>query len=298
MKHSSRWFQFIRERFDPFSYSVMILAFFGAHYAVYRSFLKQETTSSFGNLLYLIPLVLAVFLFFFELRLFDEIKDIESDAIYHPDRPLPRGILGKDDIFRAALIIIILEVLFFSLYGLWALVFAIISIGYSLVMYKEFFISKWLRAHLTTYAMTHTFIVVFVSTAVFSALFNEFSLNISPSLILFSFGGWFLFNIFEFGRKTFSKLEEREGINSYSKIFGRFGAILLVLIMAILNMMFMNGVTNFAVKNTLLLFMIVIAVTGFLYAGLDKSYLAKTYRFATSIYIIFAYGSIIVMQFY
>src|SRR3990167_7385678 len=161
MKYSDRWFQFIKERFDPLPYSVMIFVFLGAHYAVYLNFLKQGVASNFGHLLYLIPLILAVFLFFFKLRLFDEIKDIESDAIHHPERPLPRGILRKDDIIRAVFIIIALELLLFSLYGLRALASAVIAVGYSLVMYKEFFSKKWLRAHLTLYAVTHTFVAGF-----------------------------------------------------------------------------------------------------------------------------------------
>ena len=299
MKYSDRWFQFIKERFDPLPYSVMIFVFLGAHYAVYLNFLKQGVASNFGHLLYLIPLILAVFLFFFKLRLFDEIKDIESDAIHHPERPLPRGILRKDDIIRAVFIIIALELLLFSLYGLWALTSAVIAIGYSLVMYKEFFSKKWLRAHLTVYAVTHTFVVIFLSTAIFSALLNKPLTNLSPDLLYFSFGGWFLFNIFEFGRKTFARQEEKEGVNSYSKIFGRFGAVLLVLTMAILNIVFINSVTTSAVDSDLLfLWLGITAVAGFLYAILDRPRLAKIYRFITSLYVIFTYGTIIILQFY
>jgi len=299
MKYSHRWFQFIKERFDPLSYSVMIFVFLGAHYAVYLNLQTQEMDLNFGHLLYLIPLILTVFLFFFKLRLFDEIKDIESDAIHHPERPLPRGILRKDDIIRAICIIIALELLLFSLYGLWALTSAIIAIGYSLLMYKEFFLKKWLRAHLTVYAVTHTFVVIFLSTTIFSALLNKPLTNISPELLYFSFGGWFLFNIFEFGRKTFARQEEKEGVNSYSKIFGRFGAVLLVLTMAILSIIFINSITTSVVDSGLLfLWLGVTAFAGFLYAILDRPYLAKIYRLITSLYIIFTYGTIIILHFY
>jgi len=299
MKYSNKWIQFIKERFSPLSYSVMIFTFLGAHYAVSLNFLKQGVVLNFGNLLHLIPLASAVFLFFFKLRLFDEVKDIESDAIHHPERPLPRGILMKGDIIRAVFIIIALELLLFSLYGLWALISAAIAISYSLIMYKEFFSKKWLRAHLTTYAATHTLIVIFISATIFSALFNEPLIKIPPELVYFSFGSWFLFNIFEFGRKTFARQEEREGIDSYSKVFGRFGAVVLVLIMAILGTVFINRVTTPATNSSpLFLWLGVTAIAGFLYAILDLPYFAKIYRLITSLYITFTYGTIVILQFY
>jgi len=156
-----------------------------------------------------------------------------------------------------------------------------------------------LHAHLTVYAVTHTFVVIFLSTAIFSALLNKSLTNLSPDLLYFSFGGWFLFNIFEFGRKTFARQEEKEGVNSYSKIFGRFGAVLLVLTMATLSIVFINRATTSAVNSGLLfLWLGVTAVAGFLYAILDRPHLAKIYRFVTSLYIIFTYGTIIILQFY
>ena len=297
MKYLHKWLQFIIKRFNPFSYSVMIFVFFGAHYVLYLNFLKQKILFDFQTILYTTPLLLAVFLFFFKLRLFDEVKDIEFDAIHHPERPMPRGILGKDDILNATFIIIVLEILLFSLYGLWALVSGVIVVSYSLVMYKEFFLKKWLRAHLTTYAVTHTFIVIFISTTIFSALFDEPLTKISPDLIYFSFGDWFLFNIFEFSRKTFTQNEEREGIDSYSKIFGKFGAVLLVLTMAILSIVCMSRVIHFTVSSPLFLWLGVIVGTGFLYAIFDQPYLAKTYRLIAPLYIIFTYGVIIILQF-
>lgn len=296
MEYLHRWSQFIRERFNPIAYLVMILVFLSAHYVVHVNFLKQGVSSNVVNLLHLTPLVLAVFLFFFKLRLFDEVKDIESDALHHPERPLPRGMLGKSDILRAAFVIIILEILLFSLYGLWSLASAAIAIGYSLLMYKEFFLKKWLRAHLTLYAVTHTFVVVFISLTVFVVLLNKPLVEITPDLISFSFAGWFLFNIFEFGRKTFARQEERKDIDSYSKIFGRFGAVLLVLAMAILSIVFMDNITSSVVNSTLFLWLGVIAVVGLLYAMINQPYLAKIYRITTSLYIIFTYGTVVILQ--
>jgi 4-hydroxybenzoate polyprenyltransferase len=276
----------------------MIFAFFGAHYAVSLNFQKQDKALNLENLLYLTPLFAAIFLFFLKLRLFDEVKDIESDAINHPERPLPRGILRKEDILRATLIIMIMEIALFSLYGLSALASSVIAVIYSLVMYKEFFLKKWLRSHLTIYAVTHTFVVVFISIAIFSSLLNKPITRIPTDLIYFSFAGWFLFNIFEFGRKTFSWQEEKKGIASYSKNFGKYGAVLLVLAMAALSILFIDRATTFIGNSFLLLWLGLTGIAGLLYIIVDRPPLARVYRFITSLYIILTYGTVTILQLY
>jgi 4-hydroxybenzoate polyprenyltransferase len=242
------------------------------------------------DLLRLTPLAVAVLLFFFKLRLFDEIKDIESDAVHHPERPLPRGVLRMKDIQIAILLIIIVEILLFSLYGAWALAGVVMAIGYSLVMFKEFFVREWLRSHITTYAITHTFVVFFISTSIFTALFG--TPLISQNVTSYSLAGWFLFNIFEFGRKTFARQEEKKGINSYSKTYGRFGAVLLVVAMAVASIVLLSRIVGSSEVYFLSVGTGIVGIMGFLSAILDQPRSAKVYRFATSLYIIFAYGTV------
>lgn len=297
MKYLRKWLYFVNERFNPLSYTAMIFVFLGAHYVLYLNFLGNNVEPTFLDILFLLPLALATFLFFFKLRLFDEIKDSGSDAIHHPERPLPRGILTKNDVLRVTLILIVLEIMLFSLYGFWAFVSAMIAISYSLIMYKEFFIKNWLRARLTTYAVTHTFVVVFVSLTIFVVLLGKPFTEIPRELIYFSFASWFLFNIFEFGRKTFAKDEERTGIDSYSKIFGRLGAVLLVLAMAALSIVFIGKATPPSVSNLLFLFLTMLGVVGLLYTIFDSLHFVKIYRAMTSLYIIINYGVVMLLGF-
>lgn len=296
MKYLHRWVQFAKERFNPLSYASMILVFISAHYVLFMNLIEQ-TENPFLNVLNLIPIVLATTLFFFRLRLFDEVKDMESDAVHHPERPLPRGMLSKNEVIRFAFVFMVVEVILFSYYGLWAFGGALVVSIYSLIMYKEFFIKKWLRAHLTTYAITHTFVVVLMSLTIFTALFSESIIKIPGVLIYFSFAGWFLFNIFEFGRKTFASQEEKEGIKSYSKIFGRIGAVLLVLAMVILSIIFIKKTLTFT-TNFLILWSIPLIFIALLYVWLDKPFIAKIYRGAASLYIIFIYGTITASWFF
>jgi 4-hydroxybenzoate polyprenyltransferase len=289
MKYLYKWLWFINERFSPLTYAVMIFVFLGAHYALYLNFLNQIPTSNFLGILNLLPLVVVTSFFFFKLRLLDEVKDMESDALHHPERPLPRGILSKNEVVKTAFMLMVAEIILFSFYGFWAFLCALIVVSYSLVMYKEFFIKKWLRAHLTTYAVFHTFVVVLISVTIFVSLLGKPFSEIPKEFIYFSFAGWFLFNIFEFGRKTFAKNEERKGVDSYSKIFGKLGAVLLVLPMALLSNLLL-GKAGASVIGILFLPLALVGMVGLLYATTEDLYFAKVYRSLTSLYIILAYG--------
>jgi 4-hydroxybenzoate polyprenyltransferase len=180
-----------------------------------------------------------------------------------------------------------------SLYGWWSLASALVAIGYSLLMYKEFFVRRWLRAHLTTYAITHTLVIVFISITLFTALSNIPSTQLPMPLWSFSLGGWFIFTIFEFGRKTLSSQEERTGIDSYSKTFGRFGAVASVVAMALGGTALLSAKGLFVADMPLLRWVVVLGVLGLLYAILNTPIFAKVYRVTTMLFIIAVYATMI-----
>ena len=299
MTYLHKLFIFTRERFDPLPYSLMIFVFWVAHYSMYLYFERQPLEGlNFQAAIYLFPMALATFIFFFKLRLFDEVKDLESDIVNHPDRPLPRGLLKESDVFRLVYIAIATEFVLFSLYGLWAALSSALAIGYSLLMYKEFFFRRWLRSHLTVYAITHTFVVVFISIAIFTSLLKKPFIELPLNFIYFSIAGWFIFNIFEFGRKTFTSREERNGVDSYSKTFGRYGAVSLVLITATLGMMFLSKALTLPLDGYLFFWSALLIASGLFYALFDTANLAKIYRAATSIYLILIYGTVMCSYIY
>jgi len=286
------WLQFIKERFDPLSHILMISLFFIAHYLV----TKSSNLLTLGNLQ--ASLVFAgVFLFFLKLRFYDEIKDYELDVIINPTRPLPRGLLTTRDLKKAIILCIITEITVFALCGLNSLITALCAILYSLIMYKEFFIPKIIRPHLTTYAMSHTVVTILLSFTIFSSLTNTSILNLNQSFIYFSLMSWFLFNIFEFGRKIFNEEEERDQVESYSKVFSRTGACILVLSQVLLasfcakQFMIENDLYTLTVLMTTTLLMLIFSI----YFLIKQSPLsAKLYRGYSSGYIVLNYLFIII----
>ena len=134
------WIIFIKERFDPLSHLIMILLFVMVHILF-----TKEIFPIYIPPIKLLILLLGVILFYFKLRLYDEVKDYELDLIINPNRPLPRGLLKLNDMYWGIGICILLELICFSFQGVNAITSLIIAILYSLLMYKEFFIKEIIR---------------------------------------------------------------------------------------------------------------------------------------------------------
>lgn len=173
------------------------------------------------------PAFLLCLFFFFRLRCFDEIKDYEVDLELNPDRPLARGLLSIRQVKWMIAGLTLAEILLCMIAGLSALQAHAIAIVYSFLMFYEFFIGKNLRPHLTTYAVTHTFVATFLgwSIAVYASALDLTA--VATDLFWLAPINWSLFNLFEFARKTFAKAEERSGADSYSSLFKPIGAVLL-----------------------------------------------------------------------
>lgn len=288
-----RWLQFARERFDPASHLVMIGLFYWVH-----QLLGARAAAAIGWRAGL--LVVGTLAFFFKLRLYDEIKDYETDLEFNPTRPLARGLLVHRDLYLGIAACIALELVTFGVFGWPALLAIAIAIGYSLLMYREFFIGPWIRPHLTTYAVSHTIVSVWLSLALFAALRGAPAWALERPLLAFAFGNWFLFNIFEFGRKTFTSGEERERVDSYSRIFGRVGAVLLLVAMGVASTVLLAGLAEAASGRLVWLAGVVvgaIAVVGGIYAALDRAPWGGIYRAASSVYIVLIYGALVLFHY-
>ena len=281
------WVIFTKERFDPISHLVMILLFVWAH----LSLIKVQ------NLVQVVIITIIVIIFFFKLRLYDEIKDYELDCKINPNRPLARGLLNHSDLYKGIIISIFLEIILFSFVSLNALPIFILTVGYSLLMYKEFFIRDRIRPHLTIYAVSHTVVTVLLSLSILCAFNNSDIMSIDDQYIIFALNSWCLFNIFEFGRKTFLKSEERENVESYSKIFSPAGACILVLSQAAFSFWFLKRITlnQWVLPYYFIIFM-ALTVCSLLYLIKIHPKIGAIYRAFSSFYIVLIYSMFIVGQ--
>lgn len=279
------WLILIKERFSPGSYLPMIFVFTlanGMYLAKAASY-----TFDYGRFVCVLLLMLS---FFFRMRCFDEIKDYEVDLKINPTRPLARGVLSVSQVKKGLFWMVLFEVILAASLGLWPFMIHAMAIGYSLLMYEEFFIGDLLRPYLTTYAVTHTFVSVLLGVSAATAIvgFNPQKLQFAD--ICFFLMNWCFFNLFEFARKTFAASEERPNVPSYSNIFNPKGAWFLswsqVVVGLVLSWL---ALSQYAHAYWLILGALLYSLMSVGYALNPQVKMAKIFRNGTGVYLLIHY---------
>jgi 4-hydroxybenzoate polyprenyltransferase len=210
----------------------------------------------------------------------------------HKERPLALGLIGVCEARRSAAALITLELYLVFFISRPAFSAALFTVLYSLIMYKEFFIGKWLRPKMTTYALAHTLVACWMSVLVFSAVTGLDFWKIPRTYAMFVLVNWMIFNIFEFGRKTFGKEEERQLVESYSKRLGSIRAALNIVIMATVAVYVaykLGGIFSLSLLYSAamyLLYVLTLICAG-LYAVHNDAASAKILRGVCSVFILF-----------
>lgn len=285
-----RWYQFMRERFDPLSHIIMIAVFFGANAVLLQTFLFHDpATFLFGRAT---TTGLIAFLFFFHLRLFDELKDYQTDCEVNRDRPLPRGLISLGEFKTALWMVIATELALATLLGMKALTAFLIPLIYSILMYREFFIGNWLRPKMEAYAISHTFVSGLLAVFFGSALFNVSLAEQAWPIFLVIGNNWMIFNTFEFARKTFGQAEERANVESYSKRWKPLGAFLWTFAFTSLSMMMLSKLQQLMGWKEYFLYLLasitaLVWIAGAIYSFTPQDRWAKIYRATATAYLIF-----------
>jgi hypothetical protein len=283
----TRWLTFTRERFEPVSHLLMVGLFFAGHLVFLRNSAELDSAPSITSICALGFFALA---FFFKLRLYDEIKDFSSDVVLNPNRPLPRRLVTLGEVQAAIVLCLMLEGAIVFLFGSSALTAWLVAAGYSLLMFREFFIPHLIRPHLTTYAVSHTIVCALLTLTLLAALSGRSFSEVPLTYLIFAVNSWALFNVFEFGRKTFSSQEERAEVPSYSNIFGRGGSVALTLSQALISIVALRALTSSGLHLAFGLFCTsLLGALGIGYAVQNTPQSAKLYRTFSSIYIVLIY---------
>ncbi|MBK8326181.1 MAG: prenyltransferase [Moraxellaceae bacterium] len=176
--------------------------------------------------------------FFLVLRIFDEHKDYELDCQNHPQRVLQSGLITLNHLKIVAACAISLQV-GYAIYvdgGLGATFVAwLMMFAWTCLMGKEFFIADWLTRHLTWYAVSHMMVMPLIVWWLANMALPHTALSLPlQALMSLAFISGFCFEI---TRKTKGP-EERDTIESYSRIFGTRGSA--VVVMGLLTVMVAN----------------------------------------------------------
>jgi len=171
-------------------------------------------------------------IFFFQLRLMDELKDYDKDLVHHPDRPLPRGLLSLDAVRSA---IVGLNIVMLAYAGVVALLTNCVAglnylfvAGYLYLMYREFFLGEWLEERPMLYAFSHQ--VIFIALCFYSVFQGKEALGAKSFFLGLTIMGAFL--CYEICRKL--DPEAHPALQTYLSFYGAKKTTLLVVMMAVI----------------------------------------------------------------
>jgi 4-hydroxybenzoate polyprenyltransferase len=285
-----RWWFFLKERHEPFGISIMIFAFFCANALM----AYDHGSNNFPVWSKLVFGFISVWLVFLHMRLFDEVKDYDFDKEHNPERPLARGLISLGEFTAMTLVCIVIEGILAALVGWPVFVTWVMALCFTLMMRMEFFVGDWMRPKLELYAITHTFSASMIGLLIFSVITGNDPSGADRAFLIFALGNWFVFNVFEFGRKTFGKEEERPGVDSYSARLNPWGAVALLLVNVVAawvcfyyaaTLKFSSSATWFMLAPPLIVSLLV-AIAGVVYATRNEKSRAALYRGTVTFYLL------------
>lgn len=212
-----RLWRYQAERFSLMKHGLLIASFSSSAVCV-SALLRQDT--DFPAISTLAVSFFVLLTLFFQLRIADEFKDAKEDALFRPERPVPRGLISLKELLGVAVFAAVLQsVLVFSYDPVLMVVLLIVWI-YMALMTAEFFIPTWLKARPFLYMVSHMLImplIDFLATACDWVAKNE---TVPERLTWFLIISFLNGVIIELGRKTWAPSMERPGVESYSSAWG------------------------------------------------------------------------------
>ncbi len=228
-----RFSAYLKERFPLSNNGILIVCYYSSN-----QFLAQVLTNEGHAIHYSLRSLLGaitVLCVFFHLRVFDEHKDYEEDCRYYPERILSRGLISLRHLKYLVSCAIFIELTMGIVLGGPALISVLSVLLFSFLMLKEFFIRDWLKRHFLTYAFSHMLIMPLIALMIFSFTKRMFPWQAPAWFWVYAFVGFFVTSNWEISRKIRAPEDEIQGVDSYSKIFGTYGAAYLVVIIRIVD---------------------------------------------------------------
>ena len=286
----ARLWAYQAERFPLVKHGVLIAAF-GASATCLSALLRGGAPS----VLAIVVAVLVLFGFFFQLRVADEHKDNEDDTKFRPERPVPRGLVTLAELRVVAIGVGVTQValtvaLDWRLLGPLMLVWAWMA-----VMTKEFFVHAWLKKRPIIYMVSHMAIMPLIDLYATAcdwlpagvALHENFGLTLGAFLLLSLVNG----SVIEIARKSWAPEMEREGVETYSRLWGaqRAGIVVMALLLAGLALSAFINVRSDAgvvVLVGLMLVTMFAAWTAIDYAGAPAARQVKQMETGTAVFVL------------
>lgn len=214
-----RWWIYQKERFPLLAHGPLIFAF-SACAVSFSALLRGAPAPGWQMVFTAFGVCLLMFL---QLRIADEFKDAGEDARWRPYRPVPRGLVTLGEL--RVLFILAAAAQTALVVALDARLLLVLGIAWSYLalMSVEFFCRDWLKRRPVVYLVSHMGIMPLVDF--FGTACEWLPRGSSAPAGL----GWFLaasfFNgiVIEIGRKLRQPADEEEGVETYSRLWGKRG---------------------------------------------------------------------------
>jgi 4-hydroxybenzoate polyprenyltransferase len=213
-----RWWIYQRERFPLLAHGPLIAAF-SASAVSYSALLRGgHARPAAVSFLVAFPVSLGSFLL---LRIADEFKDAEEDAHYRPYRAVPRGLVSLGELGWIGTGVAVGQFVLASRIG-WPLV-GLLSVTwfYFILMSKEFFARRWLKARPVVYLFSHMFIMPLVDWFATGCDWVHADGGMPAGLFWFLAASFCNGVVIELGRKIRAPEQEELGVETYTFLWGR-----------------------------------------------------------------------------
>jgi 4-hydroxybenzoate polyprenyltransferase len=224
---------YLNERFPPIGNGLLIFSFYSSN-----QFLAHALNEPGNSMKYDLTTLcgfLTILCFFLHVRIFDDHKDYNEDRHFFPHRVLQSGTVTLRELKFVAAAAIGIQVASAWIIGVAAMLSWAIAFIFSVLMLKEFFVRTWLKQRFLLYASVHMLIMPLLAMVVWSFSTRRFFWQAPPSYWLYSMVGFLLAFNWEVSRKIRVPEDEREGLDSYSRLFGTYGAAYMVLAIRVID---------------------------------------------------------------
>ncbi len=190
--------------------------------------------------------VFATVTLFFLVRVFDEFKDQEEDALYRSYLPVPRGLISLQELKIIGAGVGLLQIALILFFQLEMIYLYGIVLAYLVLMGVEFFVPDWLKKRQLLYITSHMVIIPLIDIYA-SGLDWLLAGAEAHSGLLWFFAVSYLNGLaLEFGRKIRSPQNEEEGVLSYTKMYGTKKGAMLWILLVFSTMLLAMGAANYA----------------------------------------------------
>lgn len=162
---------------------------------------------------------------FFLLRVADEHKDADVDRHARPELPVPRGLVTLGELRGAGAVALAVAVALNAVTAPRLLALAVPVLLWMGLMTKEFFARDWLRGRPGLYLVSHMVVMPLLFLYLTGADWRAAGDGPPPRIALFLLLSFCNGVVIEVGRKIRRPDEEREGVETYTKTWGRRGAL-------------------------------------------------------------------------